>query len=516
MNARQGRWIIAALLMLAGCRTSAMQREAARKPSISASSNLARSAGQATLAAPEERVGKVDVIQTSAMTMTAARTIVPTTESAAVADSTVQEQRIGGLTLSLHEAVATGLVQNPDLIAMRGMEGVSVAALGVAETYPWNPFVQTQLLPAGRPLDRGTGPGTGSGKANYYVWVMQRFELAHQRHHREQSATASLNQVRWNIQQAELMNIALTTRLYFVALYQHDLHDLAQESSDLNEKLLGVVQRRFEANLATAAEVTTAKVAARQSRQQAHLAEATYQAALLALRQQLNVPLTAPLEMTDHMHDFAWQPVRSVESPESPMNLKLEALAADLVEGRPDVMAACAGVMVARANEQLAQAAQIPDVQAGPIYEVVDTGTSFLGARLQMDLPVWNNGAPLAHQRHMEWHQQSLTYAQLKTRAALEAQMAIDRYERARRLAEKSHVELSSFAEQMPPDLREIMSQFEAGQADVLAVFVTQNNLIQERRTYLDLLNELAQSAAAVIQTTALPPDHLITPRAPH
>jgi hypothetical protein len=36
--------------------------------------------------------------------------------------------------LSLDDAIETGLAQNPDLVAMRQAEGVSVAALGVAQT----------------------------------------------------------------------------------------------------------------------------------------------------------------------------------------------------------------------------------------------------------------------------------------------------------------------------------------------------------------------------------------------
>ena len=44
--------------------------------------------------------------------------------------------------IQLRTAVETGLAQNPDLIALRQAEGVGTAALGVAQTYPFNPFVQ--------------------------------------------------------------------------------------------------------------------------------------------------------------------------------------------------------------------------------------------------------------------------------------------------------------------------------------------------------------------------------------
>lgn len=416
------------------------------------------------------------------------------------------EDQLPSQAVGLTDAVATALFRNPDLVAARGQEQVSIAALGVAETYPWNPFVQSQLLP-------GTG-GSNPTQTNYYVWFMQRMELAHQQQYREQAASAALNQVRWNIHQTELLNIAQTARLYFTAQYQFELYQLADETALLNEKLLGVVQRRYNAGLANSAAVTTAQVAARQSRRQAALADATYQAALLAVAQQLNPSETVKLSLRDRLGDYRWQAVRSLESSggeNAPTPPSVEALAADLVKGRPDLMAARFGMAMAGANARLADAARMPDLQAGPILNAYPSGAETLGVRFQMDLPVWNTGQPLANQRHVEQNQQVLIYNQLRVRATLEAQTAINRYERARLLVDESRVDLSPFEKNPPEDLRKILEQFEAGQADVLAVFATQNSLLQDRRTYLDLLNEVSQAAAGVVQATAMPLDRLVT-----
>jgi len=301
-----------------------------------------------------------------------------------------RENKFGALGLSLESALAQGLTSNPDLVAVRGQVDVNRAMVGVAQTYPWNPFVQTQL----RPSD-----GRG-GQSNYYVWLMQRFELAHQRSFREQSAEATLNQVHWTIHQTELTNISQTARLYFAALYQRELYELANQTAELNDDLLGVVERRFKAGISTAAQVTTAKVAARQSRNQARLADATYQAALLALRQQLDLPASELFALADSLPAFFWQPATAFCNGASPseeaIGLGLPELARELVEGRPDVLAALAGANAAGANYQLANAARIPDVQAGPIYDQNPNGSHDLGIRLQIDLPIWNNGMPLA------------------------------------------------------------------------------------------------------------------------
>jgi outer membrane protein TolC len=409
------------------------------------------------------------------------------------------------LSLTLDDAIAAALARNPNLIAMRAGEPVAQAAYHVAETYPWNPFVQVQVLPyakdpLGLPLD-----------TNHYVWLMQTLELAHQRRHREASAAAAWNQIRWNIVQAELTSAAQAERFYFTALYQRDLRDLAAHTASLSAELLGIVERRFQAGLATAAERTTARVTARQSDKQAALAEANFQTALLALRRQLNLSGDDPIVLVGRLEEFAWLPALTVVSrlPDDGTRIAVpNDLAASLASERPDVLAADAGVGAARANADLARANRIPNLGIGPFYERDEVGTVFAGLRTQMNLPVWDTGRPLARQREAEFQQQAIGVEQLRTRAMVEVQTALERYERARRLVAR---ERSDAARTIPDELERIKDQFEAGQADILNVFATQNGLFQERRTFLDLLNELAQSAAELTLAAGLPPARLVT-----
>jgi outer membrane protein TolC len=394
----------------------------------------------------------------------------------------------------------TSLTQNPDLVTLRGQIGVNQAMVGVARTPIWNPFIQAQVFPRGRPFvpTDPAVPASGAGLSNFYVWAMQRFELAHQRRFRTESALAALNQVEWNVFQGELLNVAQTVRLYLAVLYQKELYELAAASAELNRRLLVVLESRQRANLSKQGDVIAARIAARQSLRQTELAETAYQLSQAALRQHLNIPMQSPLNLTDRLTEIQWHALHTPEQDEA-------ALAAELVEGRPDVMAARVGIQVAEANLRLAKAAMIPDVSAGTIYETADDGTRYIGLRVQMDIPVWNNGMPLTHQRQEQRNQQALTYEQLKIKAALEAQAAISQYTRLLALTAKT----APSAGAMPPELQEMIRLFEAGQADVLAVIAMQGNLLQERRIYLDELNQLAQSAAAVIQATGLPPSRL-------
>ena len=127
--------------------------------------------------------------------------------------------------MTVYECISSALASNPDLVALRDTEQVGVATVGVAETYPFNPFIQAQVTP-GQYLPGG-GP---SGSTYHYVLLMQRIQLAHQQQYREDAAHSALNGVRWNIHQAELQATAMTAQLYFTVLYQRGLLEVARRS----------------------------------------------------------------------------------------------------------------------------------------------------------------------------------------------------------------------------------------------------------------------------------------------
>ena len=389
--------------------------------------------------------------------------------------------------LTTRQAIETSLAQNPDLVALRQTEGVSAAALGVAETYPFNPWVQVQATPYQNA--RVGGPGTTA----HYVLVMQQIQLAHQQQFREEAAGAALNGVRWNLLQAELLNIVQTQRLYFAAVYQQGLRDLARVIAENNAQLLTILERQLAAGAATAADVAMVRMDARSTRRQMQLAEANLQTALLDLRRHLGLSSDAEIVLDDEASRWEWAATTKEH---------LTALSAT----RPDVLAAHADMDAARANTNLACAARTPDLQIGPYYAANEGGTNFLGFRAQMDLPVINNGMPLVRQREAELNQRAMTWQQLQLRAGLEAQAAADRYERARQLWTEPN---ERDAADLPIELQRLEEHFKAGEVDVLRVLQARTSLIQNRRADLDVLNELLQAATAVTASTGMPLESL-------
>jgi outer membrane protein TolC len=423
-------------------------------------------------------------------------------------------------TLTLDDAIERGLGDNPDMIAVRQAEGVSEAAYGVAATYPFNPWVQTRVTP----YQHGTEPGIST--IFRYVLLQQTVELAHQQQFREDVAASQLNQVRWNLHNFELLNAAQTTRLYFTAVYQKGIRDLTRANAELNQQLLQISERRADAGDITNADLAIVRIDARSTRQQADLAEANYQTALLDLRRQLNIPLEAPVELQEDLFGLRWKSLREAAQthlgnacPELALDFGADGRAANdrdlvrrLADGRPDVMAAHSDVDAAHANYRLANAARVPNLMIGPFYQVDEFATTFWGLQAQADIPVWNTGKPLARQRAAEHGQRTVTWQQLQARAEIEAVAAADRYERARHLVE---VALVDFRDDLPSELKRLEEQFKANEVDVLRIFQGRQSLIQNRRAVLDMLNELAQATAAVTATTGIFPRDLVTLRSP-
>jgi cobalt-zinc-cadmium efflux system outer membrane protein len=420
-------------------------------------------------------------------------------------------QPLPQLSLSLFDAVEMGLEQNPDLIALRYAQNAAEGALGVAETYPFNPWVQIQVTPYQRSAD----PLINDKPVNHYVLLMQQLQLAHQREHRTNAAAATLNGIRWNYVQSQLTNVAQTQRLYFTALYQREIAALARANAELNNQLLAVSQKQFESGTITGADVAILKLDNASARRQAALAEANYNTALLDLKRQLGLPAAAPLSLAGDLADWRWQEIAAAQSKfskyvciELPPACDRAWLARTLASGRPDVWAANADVDTARANLDLARANRIPDLQIGPYYQRNNDPVLFWGFRAQMDIPVLNTGMPMVRQRLAELTQRQVIWDQLLNRATLEALAAMDRYERALAIAADSQATIS---DELPPELRKLEDQFRAGEVDFVRVLAAWTSFFQARRAALDTLNELAQASANLVAATGLPPEAILS-----
>jgi outer membrane protein TolC len=164
----------------------------------------------------------------------------------------------------------------------------------------------------------------------------------------------------------------------------------------------------------------------------------------------------------------------------------------------------------AQANLSVANGSRIPDLQVGPMLARNEDGVLMAGLRAQSDIPVINSGMPLVRQRQAELAQRVAACQQLQARAELEARNALQRYERALRIANQPG---GSFQGPLLADLNKLEEQLKANEVDFLRVFTARTSLLQLRRAHLDALNELAQAAANLTAATGIPPDTLLANR---
>jgi outer membrane protein TolC len=249
----------------------------------------------------------------------------------------------------------------------------------------------------------------------------------------------------------------------------------------------------------------------RATNQQARLAEANYETAVEALRRQLNMTAEMQLDLAGAITDFEWLSIGEAGwgtgRGTGTLPSDVGSLAKTLAGARPDVMAARHSVSAARSNYSLAEASKTPNVMLGPFYVRDAAGTLNLGFQAQMDLPVVNSGQPLADQRHAEFHQQCTMLQQLEARAVTEAETALTRYERARRVAAESR---ESFQESLPEELKRLEALYRKGDVDILRVLQARTSMLALHRAHLDSLNEVAQASAALTAATGLPPHKLV------
>jgi outer membrane protein, heavy metal efflux system len=405
--------------------------------------------------------------------------------------------------LTFRQAIDLALQQSPDVVTARAGFAVADATRKVSSVYPWNPAVQLSI-----------DPYTRDEQGNFLairnqVTVTQTIELAHQPTYRRRAADASWNQQLALIAQAELASVLTEMRSYIDALYRKGLYETADKTAQLQAKTVAILDRRVKAGLSTPNERLTASVAARQSARLATIAGSDYQVAMSTLRTALGVVAKDEVSLLDELHSYRFRPIAEIVGSSPPDSASCidgsPNEVTNWLDNRPDIISSRFAVSAAHANLDLARANVRPNLSTGPTYERDESGTLFFGVTAQMDVPVWNSGGPLVHQRAAELQQQMITFKELQKRAELQATAAIRRYQRAFEVC-KNSMAAGIAADN---DNKTIQDAFEQGQATILEVLSIQDSLNQEQKSQLDIENELSQAAVDIVAALAIDPEQM-------
>ncbi|MEX2185170.1 MAG: TolC family protein [Pirellulales bacterium] len=403
--------------------------------------------------------------------------------------------------LTLDRAIELTLAGNPDLVTLQSAESVSRAKWNVAATYPFNPVLNYDVRPATRERTGETGSTLNT------VAITQEIELAHQSRYRNWGGQAELTSTIWTIRHAEAVAIAQAERLFFTAVYQRQLRDVSRTSAELSSQMVDVLKRRFDAGQATTSDVALARIELAAQQRQADLANAAYASALADLSRHLGVSRDDGLEPDGELAVWEWQPLAgAVNDDRDDISIQAAALAAR----RPDVQSAAAAVDAAAAQLALARANRTPNLTIGPVYERDESGTTFYGVEGSLPIPIVDSGRALVGQRAAELRAAQVANEQLRRKAELEIQDALDRYQRA--LDSTKSLRLTTIND-LAQQVAQVEDQFKAGQTDLLRVFAARASLLLASRAELDALSELTQAAALVTEVTGLLPAALLSPR---
>ena len=417
----------------------------------------------------------------------------------------------GGQSISLQTALYGAITNNPDLVALRNSNIASPEAVEVARRFPttlnptlWVDYRPLSLIPPNPFPTSGTGTGTtpptrkgpyySHGSGYLYISLRQPFELGHQTSHRHAIARAALTQQQWTVVQAEMLAQVQTYRFFQTAAYRREKLRVAKQLAEFNDRLVGSLRKRLDANQAAAADVVLAQVESQATRQQVAVAAQDYANALADLRNQVGLAETAGNA----------EPLGEFVLPGTIPPLDESTLVQMALRSRPDIFAARAQANGSRAAANLARADRIPTPIIGPEYQIDEAQIQYFGLVFITPIPYVNNGRPLQRQREADYRRSLVNLQQVEKRAVIQVKAAAAKWNAASRLVSDS----AGLSGQLRSEVDRMEKLFDAGQADLARLLQVRQRLIQLENADLDALWQATQAQADLL--TALGAPHLI------
>lgn len=386
---------------------------------------------------------------------------------------------------TIETAVQSGLVRNPDLIAIRQQHGIAAGAVVTARTYPFNPVYETRVRHAGGPESAGI-----TNRVSQEHTLLLEVELHRQRCYRTKEAAAALRRTDWDIATQELALAVRVIRAFDGVLYREDKLRLIEQTVALNTQVADTAGQLLNAGrlrgpdlVLARAEVSDARASLAPGRTLVVTAEAEFRRALGLVDEpvQLNGTLERPVP----------------EIPEA----ELTQVA---LERRPDLHSRQAAVAEADARLRLEIANRLGNPTIGPTYELDPTRVSLLGAQLTVPLPAWNRHRGEILQRQAERTRAALELREAEIAVRQDVHAAVQRLGHARTAVETFRNQVLPQLEAARRDMETLFRQGDPG-VDVLRVLEVQRHLLRTRDAYLDALKELSDARADLAAAVADP-----------
>jgi cobalt-zinc-cadmium efflux system outer membrane protein len=374
--------------------------------------------------------------------------------------------------LPMDAAVSWALQNNPELAAIRQQHGVAEAAIVIARTYPFNPTWTNKLFAV-------NGPPGVTNRVAMEQRVDLQLEIHHQGRYRLQAASAALSRTEWEIAFQEELLALRVIRAFDAVLYYDAKLKLGEQTVRLNEDTATRVSNLTKEGVLKPADVILARSQVDSSRVLLGAARVAQAKARQDLRRALGIT-TEPFTLEGKLD----LPAGSGE---------LDKLVALALERRPDLRARQLAIQETDARLQLAVADRLGNPTIGPDYEYNETRDNFIGAQIQLPLPLFNRRRGEILQREAERTRAALDLRNTEIVIRQEVQAALERLASARAWAETYRKEVIPNLEKSLKNAQDLITQ---GGVPILSVIDIERQLFKARDDYLAVLFELSQAQA--------------------
>ena len=376
--------------------------------------------------------------------------------------------------LSLDAAVRWGLMNNPELAALRQQHGIAAAGVVIAQTYPFNPVWEGKIRAANGP----EAAGITNHLSNEHKILID-VEVRHQGRYRRETAAATLSRTDWEIASQEVALSIRVVRAFNTVLYRQEKLRLIEDTVRRNEQDVEEVRKLVEKEKVDNEELILARIELDDSKAQVGPGQMALTAALDELRRALGVV------------DGAFTLQGSLENP--PQQWDSNALTQTALEKRAELHARQAAVNEAQGRLRLENANRFGNPNIGPAYEYDPARVNLIGAQITLPLPILNTRKGEILQREAELTRVALELRQTETQVRQDVQAALVRLEKARAWQRTYQTQ---FFPRVRASLEDIERLRGKEKVDVVKLIEARRKLLKPQDGYLDALWEVSQAEA--------------------
>ena len=369
--------------------------------------------------------------------------------------------------LTMEEAVATGLKNNPQMQAFRFEEDAAKGQMQKASLPPFsNPVIEGGLSLKDRPPEE-----EGDRFLNNEISISQSVEVGGQRGLRIDAATHNLARARMEINDLERTLTADIRDHFAQTLFFRDKVTLADEFVRLQEELSRLVSAKYEAGDVAALEVNLVQVELARAKRDRIAVATAYKNALLSLKAIIGMASDA---------DVIPQGDLVAALPSLPDKETL----LERIPARPDIKAAEAESQRSEVLHALAKRELIPKV-TWRLFQGMDERRYERGGSLAVEIPIFDR-------KQAERTEARIRASQARIREAGVTKNARKEIEVSYAAAASSLSELDLFKQAIlgrtTENLDLLQYAFREGKISFYDVRIAQREMIETRNAYLDAL----------------------------